>query len=285
MADESAVQEKDPGTPKAYPVNRKSYKVQDTFTEDDDKYVVTVEYKRLDATNYSVLLEKETATKRITETMTKNRSRDRLSVDEAQDGFFNALAIGGWLKVNEEEEETLSYHEVVELNIEQKIGLNIKFLDCKAKVKKVVGAGKHAFLFERDGQMIVEFLIGDPESPVWKLLMRCKRPRQSRRSKFRDDFSYAITNRGGDLPITETHIDIGTGIRFFDEYFETIINDTNYSTVAFLKEENGKEVLDHTYVEGDDNDRKQLLQFINPHFKVEVSGAIIATFNKSGRDS
>ncbi len=273
-----------PGAPKAYAVNRNSFKVQDFFTEGDSKYLVTAEYKRLDSENTRILLDKETQTKRITETLTKNRSRDKLAVDDAQDNFFNSIVIGGWLKVDDGEEEVLSYQEIVELNIEQKIALNVKFLDCKAVVKKVEGTGKHAFLFDRAGRMIVEFLIGDPENPTWKFLTRCKRPRQSRRSKFRDDFSYAITNRGGDLPITETHIDVSVGIHFFDEFFETVLNDPNYSKVVFLKDEDGKQVHDHDYAEGDDNDRKAFIKFFNPHFKVEYSGATISTFNKSGRD-
>lgn len=271
--------------PKPYAVNKTSFKVQDTFEEGDSKYIVTADYRRLDSSNLRILIDKETATKRVTETMTKNRSRDRISVDEAQDAFFNAVAMKGWLKVDDDTEEELSYQEVTELNIEQKIALNVKFLDCKAKVKKVEGPGRHNFLFNRDGHMIVEFLIGDPENPTWKLLTKCKRPRQSRRSKFRDDFSYAITNRGGDLPITETHIDVSMGVHFFDEYFDTVINDPNYSTVAFLQ--NGLETatLDHEYSEGNDEDRKKFIEFFNPHFKVEYSGAIISTFNKSGRDS
>lgn len=278
------------GTPKAYPVNKKSYKVQDTFTEDGSKYIVTAEYRRLDSDNFRILLDKEAKTKRTTETLPKNRTREKLSVDEAQDGLFKSLALNGWLKVDDEEEETLSYPEICELNIEQKIALNIKFLDCKSTVKKVEGTGKHAFLFERDGHMIVEFLIGDPENPVWRLLTKCRRPRQSRRSKFRDDFQYSITNRGGDLPITDTHIDLSTGKQFFDEYFETIINDPNYSKVVFLKEEKEegsdvvKEVLDHEYEEGNEEHKKKFLKFFNPHFKVEYAGSVIATFNKSGRD-
>lgn len=288
LVDPSAVQENEApkdARPKPYPVNKKSFKVQTSFTQDDEKYVVTVDYRRLDATNFHILANKENETKRITETMTKNRSRDKLHVDEAQNNFFNAAALSGWVKQGDGEEEVLSYEEIKEINIEDKIALNVKFLDCKATVKKIEGVGKHAFLFDRDGSMVIEFLIGDPENPTWKFMAKCKRPRQSRRSKFRDDFSYAITSRGGDLPITEQHIDIGTGVRFFDEYFDTIISDPNYSSVVFLKEEDGKEVLDHEYVEGDDNDRGLFIKNFNPHFKVEFAGAVIATFNKSGRDS
>lgn len=272
--------------PNPYPVNKKSFKVQTSFTQDDEKYVLTVNYRRLDSTNFHILINKENETKRITETLPKNRSRDKLHVDEAQNNFFDAMALNGWLKQGDNEEESLSYAEIKEINIEDKIALNVKFLDCKATVKKIEGAGKHAFLFDREGVMLLEFLIGDPEKPTWKFLAKCKRPRQSRRSKFRDDFSYNITNRGGDLPITEQHIDIGTGVRFFDEYFTTIVDDPNYSQVVFLKEdETGKEILDHVYVEDDPNDRALFIKNFNPHFKVDFAGAVIATFNKSGRDS
>lgn len=271
--------------PKPYPVNKKTFKVQTSFTHDDEKYVLTVNYKRLDSTNFHILTTKESETKRITETMTKNRSRDRLQVDEAQDNFFNSVALEGWIKEGDKEEEAIPYTDLKEINIEDKIALNVKFLDCKATVKKIEGTGNHSFLFNRDGVMTIEFLIGDPENPTWKFMAKCKRPRQSRRSKFRDDFSYIITNRGGDMPISEQHVDIGTGVRFFDEYFDTIIDDSNYSQVVFLKEENGKEILDHAFIEGDENDRQMFIKNFNPHFKVEFAGAVIATFNKSGRDS
>jgi hypothetical protein len=271
--------------PNPYAVNKKSFKVQTSFTQDEEKYVLTVNYRRLDSTNFHILTNKENETKRITETLTKNRSRDRLQVDEAQNNFFDAIVLEGWLKEGEKEEEPLSYPELKELNIEDKIALNVKFLDCKATVKKIDGSGKHSFLFDREGSMLLEFLIGDPEKPTWKFLAKCRRPRQSRRSKFRDDFSYIITNRGGDMPISEQHVDISTGVRFFDEYFDTVVSDPNYSPVVFLKEEDGKEILDHEYVEGDDNDRKMFVKHFNPHFKVEFAGAVISTFNKSGRDS
>ena len=269
--------------PKPYPINRPSFKVQDVFTEEDTKYTLTVEMKRLDSSNFRLLLEKEKATKRITETLTKNRSRDRLNVDDAHNTFFDAIVIKGTLTPQDEEPVELSYRECTELLIERKIALNVKYLDCKAIVKKVIGAGKHDFLFEREGQMLMELLIGDPDNPIWKLLLKCKRPKMGRRSKFREDFAYGITTRGGDLPITETYIDLSSGVRFFDEYFDTIVNDPNYSSVAFLKDD-GK-TLDHEYVEGNEEDRKRLIEFLNPHFRVEIAGSMVATFNKSGRES
>lgn len=268
--------------PKPYPINRTSFKVQDNFTEGDTKYTMTVEMKRLDSSNFRLLLDKEKSTKRITETLTKNRSRDRLNVDDAHNAFFDATAIKGWLKPADEEEEELSYRNVTELLIERKIALNVKYLDCKANIKQTVGAGKHDFLFERDGHMVVEFLVGDPDNPAFKLLLKARRPRQSRRSKFRDDFAYGITTRSGDLPVTETYIDLSSGVRLFDEYFDTVVVDPNYSNVAFLKDDN---TLDHEYVEGNEQDRLLFLQYFNPHFRVEIAGAMIATFSKSGRES
>lgn len=267
---------------KPYPINRASFKVRDIFTEGDTKYILTTEMKRLDASNFRLLLDKEKSTKRITETLTKGRSRDRLNVDDAHDTFFNSIAIQGWLKPADEEETSLTYKDLTELLLERKISLNVKYLDCKAIVKQTVGAGKLDFLFERDGHMVIEFLVGDPDSPDFKFLIKARRPRQSKRSKFRDDFAYGITTRGGDLPITETYIDLSSGVRLFDEYFDTVLIDPNYSAIAFLKEDN---TLDHEYIEGDDKDRVQFLQSLNPHFKVEVAGAMIASFNKASRDS
>lgn len=267
---------------KPYPINRASFKVQDVFTEEGEKYTLLVEFKRLDSDNFRLLLDKEKSTKRITETLTKGRSRDRLNVDDAHNNFFDAIALQGSLTSEGNETEDLPYRSLTELIIERKISLNVKYLDCKAIVKKTVGAGKLDFLFERDGHMVIEFLIGDPDNPVWKILLKSRRPRQSRRTKFRDDFAYGITSRGGDLPITETYIDLSSGIRLFDEYFDTVINDPNYSAVVFLNEDNS---LDHEYVEGNEEDRLRFLKFFNPHFKVEYAGSVIATFSKTGRES
>lgn len=267
---------------KPYAVNKSFFKVQDIFKDDDVKYAVTVEFKRLDSSNFRLLLNKEKDTERLQETLTKNRTRDRLDVDTAHENFFNAIALKGWLKADDDLEEELTYQEVLELNIEQKTALNIRYLDCKGKVQKVVGAGKHDFLFNREGHMIVEFLIGDPEKPIWTILLRIKRPKQGKRSKFREDFAYGVTNRAGDLPITKTVIDLSGGVRFFDEFFETVINDPNYSPVHFLKEDG---TLDHVYEEGNEEDRKLFLQYFNPHFKVENAGSVVAKFTKSGRES
>jgi len=235
----------------------------------------------LDSDNFRLLLDKEKSTKRISETLTKGRSRDRLNVDDAHNNFFNAIALQGTLKTDDGEEETLDYPTLKDLVIERKISLNVKYLDCKANVKKIIGAEKHSFLFEKEGHMLMEFLVGDPDFPVFKILLKSKRPRQSKRSKFRDDFAYGITSRGGDLPITETYIDLATGVRLFDEFFDTVVEDPDYSAVAFL---NGDNTLDHDYVEGNDADRLQFIKFFNPHYKIEIAGAMIATFNKSGRE-
>lgn len=266
---------------KPYPINRPSFKVKDTFSEEGVKYSLTAEFKRLDSENFRFLLDKEKSTKRISETLTKGRSRDRLNVDDAHNNFFDAIAIKGWLKPEDGDEIELSYRDLKDLTIERKISLNVRYLDCKAVVKRTIGAGKHDFLFERDGHMITEFLVGDPDFPTFKLLLRSRRPRQSRRSKFREDFAYGITSRGGDLPVTETYIDISSGVRLFDEYFDSVVLDPEYSNVAFL---NGDNTLDHDYVEGDEKDRIQFIKYFNPHYKVEVSGSMIATFSKSGRE-
>lgn len=268
---------------KPYPVNKPTFKIQETFEDGDVKTTVKVEVRRLDASNFRLLLNKERETERLTETLTKNRTRERLNVDPAHENFFNAIAIKGWLKDDDEETETeLSYQELCELEIEQKTTLNVRYLDCKSIVKKTEGAGKHDFLFRKEGTMLVEFLIGDPENPVWTILVRCKRPKQGKRSKFREDFAYGVTNRGGDLPITKTVIDLSGGVRFFDEHFETVVSDPNYSEVHFLKEDG---TLDHVYVEGNEDDKKLFLQFLNPHFKTDIGGTIVSKFSKSGRES
>lgn len=273
----------DPKPINPYPINKPTFKVQEVFEDDGEKTTIRVEFKRLDSSNFRLLLNKEKDTERLTETLTKNRSRERLNVDTAHENLFNAIAVQGWLQDEGEEEEEipLSYKEVCELNIEQKTTLNVRYLDCKSVIKKVEGTGKHDFLFNRDGSMLIEFLIGDPEKPVWTILVRCKRPKQGKRSKFREDFAYGVTNRAGDLPITKTVVDLSGGVRFLDEHFETIVKDPNYSEVHFLKDDG---TLDHVYVEGNDEDRKLFLQFFNPHFKTDMAGSIVSKFAKSGRE-
>lgn len=267
---------------KPYAVNKASSKVQDSFEDDGSKFVLTAEFKRLDSSNLRFLLDKEKNTDRITETLTKNRTREKLDVDTAHENFFNAIVIRGWLKVDDGDEEELSFKDMCDLNIEQKISLNVKYLDCKATIQKVTGSGKYDFLFKKDGDMVVEFLIGDSEKPLWSILLKCKRPPQGRRSKFREDFAYGVTNRGGDLPITKTVINLSEAVRFFDEYFLTVIDDPNYSPVHFLKE--GTNELDHVYVEGNEEDRKQFIHFFNPHFKSETAGTMVSKFSKSSRE-
>lgn len=277
------IDNQDPKPIKAYPINKPTFKVQEVFEDGGVKTTVRVEFKRLDSSNFRLLLNKEKETERLTETLTKNRTRERLNVDPAHENFFNAIAIRGWLKDDDEESETeISYQELCELEIEQKTTLNVRYLDCKTIVKKTEGAGKHDFLFKKDGTMLVEFLIGDPENPIWTILLRFKRPKQGKRSKFREDFAYGVTSRGGDLPITKTIIDLSSGVRFFDEHFETAVIDPNYSEVHFLKDDG---TLDHVYVEGNDDDRKLFLQFFNPHFKNDSGGIIVSKFSKSGRES
>lgn len=265
-----------------YPINKSSFFVQDIFEDDGVKFKVVAEYRRLDASNLRVLLTKEEETNRRTEALTKNRTREKLDADEAHENFFNSTVLKGKVQAGDAPEEEWTYTQMCELNTEQKISLNVKFLESTAKIQKIVGSGKYDFLLKRDGYMIVEFLIGDPDHPTWRLLLKTKRPPQGRRSQFRENFAYEITDRGGDLPISRTFIDISSGIRFLDEHFVTVVDDPNYSPVHFLKEDG---TLDHVYRENNEEDRKLFIQFFNPHFKTGISGTLVAKFSKASRES
>ena len=265
--------------PNPYPVNKKTFKVEDLYDANEEMHVNTYEFRALNALNLNLLLTKEKETKRITETMTKNRSRDRFSGDDANNNFFNGIVIQGWHKIyGEKEVDELSFQDCLDLTIERKIAANNRYLECNAKVKKIEGAGKLDFMFERDGWMFVELQIGDSEAPTFNPLLKFRRPKQSKRSKFREDFGYSVTKRGGDMPIVENFIDITQGIRINDEYFDSVVmDDPLHSQVVFLKEDG---TLDHEY-NGSDEDRIAFLQSLNPHFKVELAGGLVAAFSKS----
>lgn len=269
--------------PRPFPVNKATVKVLDShLAPDETRHTNVYEFKRFDSTNYNLLLERDKAIHRLSESLPKNKSREKTTgVDDANESFFDSLVVSGYHEFEGEKDE-FTVEDLRELVPERKAAGIARLLECKARVIKIVGVGKNDYMFERPGHMMVELLIGDYERPTYKLLLKYVRPKKGKRSKFREDFGYNIVNRGGDMPITESHVDLASAIRMSDEYFETVImDDPGYSEVHFLNTDGT--ALDHKFGE-QETDKNQFLALINPQYKVELATTLVTSFSKSDRE-
>lgn len=316
--------------PRPYQVDRAIHKVQTLDEDGDDKYLFRHDFARLDATNVGLLLEREKETKRITEKLGKGRSRGRLRSEKADRDFYTALITGGGWRpfgLEPKAEEGLiepsmkQYYSLnsdtnlwepgwIELDKATMQGLTIekmseaieRWLMCKGKKVK---SGSIDFMFEKAGIMKIGLLIGDPDEPAYKLLFEMRRPDDKRRTKFKDDFAYAIDHsKGGEMGKVETIIDLRQGIGFFDEYLSSCPEDEEYSQIVFQDKrdfgEQGREPkqISAVPVEGEEaavdelvvrpyseEIRGDLINYLNPHFKVEVAAAVISSFSKTDQES
>lgn len=311
--------------PRPYRIDNLIHKVETLDTNGDDKYLFRHDFKRLDATNVSLLLEREKNTKRVTEKMTKGRTRNKVNQDDADKTFYSALVTGGgWMphglvsyqdkglippsmaKFYTVDGEGVWQPTWVELDKETMMGLTPEkmgeaidsWLQCKGKG---VSSGTIDFMFEKGGLMRIGLGIGDFDNPAYKLLLEVRRPDSKRRTRFKEDFAYAVDHsKGGELGKVETIIDLRQGISFFDEYFATIVDDPAYSQVLFedkraISEGRDPKPISAVPVENEpepeiqvrpysDDLRTEFITLFNPSFKVEVAAAAIQVFSKTDQE-
>lgn len=316
--------------PRPYRVDAPIHKIQTLDEDGDDKYLFRHDFTRLDGNNVGLLLKREKDTKRITEKMTKGRTRAKLRSADADKEFYSALITGGgWRPYgldpkNDEKLIQPSMHEFYSLNQEtslwepgwkemsreemliltsEKMSEAIeRWLLCRGKK---LSSGGIDFMFEKGGIMKISLLLGDSDDPAYKLLFELRRPDSKRRTRFKEDFAYAIDHsKGGELGKIETVIDLQQGISFFDEYFATCPNgDPAYSQIVFEDKrefsEGGREPQPVSAVppeSGDQQDaelavrpysddlREDLVTHLNPNFKVELAAAAIQSFSKTDQE-
>lgn len=174
---------------------------------------------------------------------------------------------------------------------------------CKGRKIKT---GNLDFMLERGGIIPIELSIGDPDHPAYKLLFEMRRPASKRRTQFREDFAYSVDESKGDVGKVELNIDIMQGVRFFDEYFATCPNNEQYSEVLFtdyrdagegenqrvprpvsaIPEESKQDTDANLPVRSyTDEMRDDMIQYLNPNYKVEVAAATIQAFSRTSQES
>lgn len=313
--------------PKPYQIDRLIHRVQTLDMDGDSKFLFRHDFARLDSSNVGILLDREKATKRITEKLGKGRTRARLRNDDADQAFYRALITGGgWRPFDLPEvqdegliptEHRLLYKEAsadgiwrpgwMELDKETMIRFTSErmseAIDRWLMAKgSTIATGGIDFMFEQGGIMKLALAIGDFDTPAYKLLFDFRRPENKRRTRFKDDFAFAIDHSKGEMGKIETVIDLKQGISFFDEYFGSCPDDEAYSQIVFEDKrdfsEQGREPepVSAVPVEGEPEKkfsvrpyseelRTDVIKYLNPHFKVELAAAAIQSFSKTDQES
>lgn len=315
--------------PRPYLVDAPVHKTQTVEMDGDIKYIFRHDFAALNAGNIEALLQREKDTTRVKEKLAKGKTRDRYDEHKADSQFYKVLIqSGGWrpasLMPYESDEfipgehrglyakneltniwepgwYELTREDMGRFLVERQKNAVDNFLQCKGEY--VPTATGIAFMYEAGGLMRVRLLVGDPEAPGYKLLFDLRRPDSTRRSNFRQEFAYIIDDTKAEGGKSETKINLEQGIKIFDEFFATCIDDDAHSQVVFTdkrtREERGLEPVAVSAVppaEGEveeeefvvrpyeDALRSQFLAQFNPMYKVEVAAAMITSFSKTDRE-
>jgi hypothetical protein len=340
-----------PMKPRPYWVDQPTTKVQ-TLEADGDREVVFLHtFAALNAGNQQLIIQREKDTKRVTEKMTKGRVRPRLPKEsEANHLFYSALIQGGGFRpkslpaavvdkglipseavqLYKQNGDGQWHADFFPLTAEQMKNFSVEYMESaieqwfKVKGESVASSNSLtdiSFMFEQGGVIAVRLLIGDPENPAYRLKLLFRRPEQTRRSSFRDDFAYGIEHTKGEVGKLETVINLGQGISFCDEHFLGISTEpdtkpdgtiVHYSDVVFTDTRSlderlaageaprnitavdptpaateeavaePEELAFQPYTEGL---RLRFLQSFHPMYKVEAAATVISAFKRADRDN
>jgi hypothetical protein len=339
--------------PRPYLVNPATAKVQ-TLELDGDQRKLLFDHNLscLNSSNFQLLLEKEKATKRVTEKMTKNRLRRHEPSSKPDAELYKTLIVSGafrpyGLTETYDEETTIptrfrpffeangdgKFH-VRPLPVERERMLGFseerqknaleRYLECKGEVVSIARDETDiSFMFDDGGIMAVRLLIGDPESPAYRLKLLFHRPESTRRTNFKDDFAYGVEYTKGGLGKIETIIDLRQGYSFFQEHFTGISTEPDeqadgtiieYSEVVFrdtrsletrlaagqaprpVSAVDDGEAGENAVAESEDTEnqveyvsycdalRSQFLAEFNPMYGIEAAAAVVQSFGRTERD-
>lgn len=248
------------------------------------KIEVTYEFVRLDRSNFKLLKDREKETVRQSDQIRRDTERPKYSEDKANKEFFRGSIKGATAKPygDERAEPRVIPIERLRVLTQEKINRVVnKLLECKARVVKenLGDSDELAFLFEGEGTMDVELVIGDEQAPAYSLLIRYDRPPAHRRSSLREAFAHQEVKRDGDLQLKHTVIDLEAGISFHDEFIKEPLDDEEHSTIVFTVDETTRETRPATI-----EDIEEIKALLNPSFKVEISAAIRRHFEKGESD-
>lgn len=204
-------------------------------------------------------IERERLMIRETEQLPRNRERPHFDDKTANAVFHNKLCTGGRLCATSGGTiEEMTRERMNGLTDEQKsAGVN-RLLESKASVR--TAEDDFAFMFESEGEIAVDLLLGDAEFPAYTITFVLRRPERTRRAAFLDQFTRIETLRTGDLPRRAIKTDLRAGTKFIAEHFKTV---------------EGVQVNGEAYREAH---RAEFLRLFNPVFQGEVAAAVVSFF-------
>jgi hypothetical protein len=317
--------------PRPYKVDNPIHKVQTLDEDGDQKYIFRHDFARLDSSNVDLYVKREKDTVRVTEKIGKGRTRPRYHTDDADKEFYRALITGGGYRpygLDPQRDEGLiapSAREFYSFNDDtqlwepgwKELGKDFFYQLTPEKMGEAIDAwflcrgrkisqGTLDFMLEKGGIIPIEFLIGDPDQPAYKLRFDIRRPANKKRTQFREDFAYPVDNSKGDVGKVEMNIDVAQGIRFFDEYFATCPDDPKFGEILFTdyreigEGENQREPRAISAVPSLDKEeslgadlpvrpyseelRSDMLQYLLPPYKVEMAAAVVQAFSKTSQE-
>jgi hypothetical protein len=242
-------------------------------------FVLYHKFKRVDAENISIYRQREKEVINIREEIGQGRSKRTTNSQLADENFYNALITGGRILPHGLTDEEKAHTTAVELTREQMLALEIetkqravrRMFKCKFVVtSSAQGDTGYGFLFAKDGVMTGTLYLPDKENPVYVVPMEFRRPEKSQRTEFKMGLYQQEDLRKGDLPKTKTMCHPEYGQRFFDNHFLRALR---------VDMGNPDESIPFT-----DNERANFLKLFSPMYKVEISAALVSSFDNDEQD-
>lgn len=308
--------------PNPYRVDAPLKKVQSIEYDGDNPYLIRHDFTRLDASNFALLKQHENDVVRVTEQIAKGQFRSKNRSEPADANLYKALITGGgwrsalWEPCRDEESIPAAARSIYtfdeeanvwkpgwfELTREEMVGFTqerqshaIDNMTRCAGEYIATSSSDLGFMFEKSGLMRVLLLVGERDSPAYKLLFDFRRPDDKRRTKFREGFAFGIEHKPqpgkkNDYGRTETKIEIEAAVSFFDEYFAAPVDDPEHSLIVFekpaasaeLEASPAHQVFDVRPYQEDD--RATFLSLFDPNYKMEAAAAVVGAFSKTDRE-
>lgn len=296
-----------------YRVDAPLVRVQTKEYDGSAGYIFRHDFTRLDSSNFHLLAQHQNDTVQVIMKLAKGAQRSKSRSAGADANLYKALITGGgyrpvscqvvkdeqlipdsardiyqfdeekkewvpgWYELPKEQMATFT-HEKMSKAIEN-------LLKCRGEYLPGTGI---EFMFEKAGVMKIRLDIGDFDEPAYRIAAEFRRPESKRRTRFKEDFAYAVERPGvpgskDNLGTIEISTDYAQAVSVFDEHFSTIVPGEDFNEVLLTKPHtNGGPPELESYSDARKDD---FLSMFNPMYKVEMAATMIQAFVGADRES
>ncbi|HEX8653111.1 MAG TPA: hypothetical protein VF708_20000 [Pyrinomonadaceae bacterium] len=253
-----------------YPVDAEEYQTE-VLEKDGDRRLIfvysfaTIEREHL--LEYGKLVVNKVEVKKGVETPNYNE-------EDANARLFDLITRGGFCyPEGMSEEQATEKKKLVKFTREQALRFQaekksraiVQHTRCEVKVRPMSDTGIE-FMFEGEGEMIVDLFIPDATKPLHVIPVTLLTPKKAKRTAFKDGFVKETRERKMTKVIRTIVTDYATALDFFGDHF--------------LRAEN-------VLIDGGEYEpekQEAFLEHFSAHFQAEIAGEVVLSFARGAED-